>query len=111
MLEFAIISGLGTIAVNKICTSMLTKHGKDRGYVYSIYKLPEKKKGPVGKTASFLLNFVPVVNILLSALMVGGTCWLLASPNKKKKKKIYKGPDINMDAFYTNNHYLWNKLF
>lgn len=105
MLEFAIISGLGTIAVKKICTSMLTKHGKDRGYVYSFYKLPEMKMGPVGKTASFLFNFVPGVNILISAIMVGGTCWVLASPNVDKDQKHYKGPDINMDAFYANNYY------
>lgn len=99
MLEFVIISGLATMGVNKVCSALITKKAKDRGYVDKIYSHPKKNK-----IANFLFNFIPVVNIIVSAITVAGTGYILISSNDKNDEKIWEF-DSKMDAFYTNNYY------
>lgn len=104
MLEFIVISGLATMGVNRVCSILLRNKGKDRGYVYKIYGHPKKKTNLVGKTGDFLVNFVPFLNIVISASMVINTSICLFSQSEKIDEKFF-GPDLKMDAFYTNNNY------
>lgn len=104
MLEFIIISGFATIGVNKVCSLLLTKKAKDRGYVDKLYNRSQEKKGPVRKTVESLFNFIPGVNIIISAIVVAGTGYALISASDKNDEKIW-GPDSKMDAFYTNSYY------
>ena len=53
MLEFIIISGLATMGVNKVCSLLVAKKAKDRGYVNKLYNRSQEKKGPVRKTVEF----------------------------------------------------------
>lgn len=102
MLEFVIISGFATMGVNKICSALISKKAKDRGYVDKIYRRP--KKGLARKTVDFLFNFIPGVNIIISAIMVFGTGVCFISPNISKDAKIF-GSDPKMDAVRTNDYY------
>lgn len=102
MLEFVIISGFATMGVNKICSALISKKAKDRGYVDKIYRRP--KKGLARKTVDFLFNFIPGVNIIISAIVVACTGYALISASDKNDEKIW-GPDSKMDAFYTNSYY------
>ena len=104
MLEFIIISGLATMGVNTACSLLVAKKAKDRGYVNKLYNRSQEKKGPVRKTVEFLFNFIPGVNIIVSAITVAGTGYILISSNDKNDEKIW-GFDSKMDAFYTNNYY------
>lgn len=104
MLEFVIISGFATMGVNKVCSLLLTKKAKDRGYVDKLYNRSQEKKGPVRKTVEILFNFIPGVNIIISAIVVAGTGYALISASDKNDEKVW-GPDSKMDAFYTNSYY------
>lgn len=104
MLEFIIISGLATMGVNTACSLLVAKKAKDRGYVNKLYNRSQEKKGPVRKTVEFLFNFIPGVNIIVSAIVVAGTGYALISASDKKDEKIW-GPDSKMDAVRTNDYY------
>ena len=104
MLEFIIISGLATMGVNTACSLLVAKKAKDRGYVNKLYNRSQEKKGPVRKTVEFLFNFIPGVNIIVSAIVVAGTGYALISASDKNDEKIW-GPDPKMDAVRTNDYY------
>ena len=105
MLEFIIISGLATMGVNTACSLLVAKKAKDRGYVNKLYNRSQEKKGPVRKTVEFLFNFIPGVNIIVSAIVVAGAGYALISASDKKDEKIW-GPDSKMDAVRTNDYYI-----
>lgn len=102
MLEFIIISGFATMGVNKVCSALISKKAKDRGYVDKFY---EKNK-PFGTVAYFLVNFIPGVNIIFSTIMVLGTSFCLISPNIKKDADFF-GPNPKMNAVRTNDYYTY----
>lgn len=103
MLEFVIISGLATMGVNQVCSLLVTKKAKDNGYVNKLYF--HDSKGGIGrKTFNFLFQFIPGLNIILSALVVAATAINLVSPSKKKDKLAF-GSHLETDACSTKSDY------
>lgn len=112
MLEFIIASGIFTILVGDItCGLIISKVKEDRGYVGCC---EVNNKGIIKKSVYVLSNFIPVVNLLATAVLVYSTVRLITSNEKVKKETFDAFPDVHnaVDAkkLIDNNKKLYDEL-